>query len=52
HYLRVFFRLPFLVGGNAIKFETIEPHLKYLRLITVNFLNGRISYNHLCKLIL
>lgn len=24
-------------GGNAIKFETVEPPLKYLRLITVIF---------------
>uniref|UniRef100_A0A8C9AFG2 Uncharacterized protein n=1 Tax=Prolemur simus TaxID=1328070 RepID=A0A8C9AFG2_PROSS len=27
--------LPFW-GKNAIKFETVEPHLKYLRLTTVN----------------
>uniref|UniRef100_A0A8C0RCT9 Uncharacterized protein n=2 Tax=Canis lupus familiaris TaxID=9615 RepID=A0A8C0RCT9_CANLF len=36
--------LPFL-GGNAIKFETVEPHLKYLRLITVNFCDKLISFD-------
>lgn len=26
-----------IAGEGAIRFETVEPHLKYLRLITVNF---------------
>lgn len=30
-------------GGNAIKFETVEPPLKYLRLITVIFFCGELK---------
>uniref|UniRef100_A0A2K6A7F9 Uncharacterized protein n=1 Tax=Mandrillus leucophaeus TaxID=9568 RepID=A0A2K6A7F9_MANLE len=44
--LRLLMEIRLFLTKDAIKFQTVEPHLQYLRLITVDFEGGLLDCHY------